>query len=268
MRTADQSQMEIALRAHFRRERCLAGRSEGHAAAVAALAAAAASEAGARDAGMGGLVRAAVKFFPRVFWAAPIAVVALAFALVLSGIPASQAEAALAASGPVLVAACLAGVVRARSCCMQELEASCLRNAVSVACVRFMVFGGATFLALAFACAVYASVVSAGAAAAYALAPYLVSAAGGLMFARKASSADASIAAVAWSAGVCAFCLLLKVAMPAAYEAAALWIWAVVSAASALWCAREVFGWLHLCVQGGIAPGSAGRVDALRMIRS
>lgn len=265
MRIAEKRQVEEALREHFRSERPSAGAHAGHVEAVAALAAAEAARAAGRGGGMGDLVRAAVRFSPRVFWAAPAVVVALAFALAFSGAPAHEAQAALVASGPVLVAACLAGVVRARSCLMQELEASCLRNTVSVACVRLAVFGVASLLALALACAACSAVVPAATAAAYALAPYLVAAAGGLMFARKVSTADATAAAIVWSVGIGALCLLLRIAVPAAYGAGVIWAWAAVSAAGALWLAREVARWLRLCAQGGIAPGGEERIGAFWM---
>ena len=262
MRFAEKRQLEGALREHFRCERLSAEEPAGHAEAAAALAAAETAKVAGRDAGTEGLVRAVIRFSPHAFWVASAAVVALALALAFSGAPPHEAQAVLVASGPALVAACLVGVVRARTCLMQELEASCLHNAASVACVRLMVFGGATILALAFACVACSAVVPAGAAVAYALGPYLVSAAGGLMLARKASSADASVAAIAWSGGVCACCLLLRVAVPVAYEAAMLWAWAVVSAAGAVWCAREVLGWLRFCAQGGIALEGTQRAEA------
>ena len=262
MRIAEKRQLEDALREHFRRERLSAEGPAGHVEAVATLAAAETAQAAGRDAGTEGLVRAVIRFSPHAFWVAPVAVVLLALALALSGAPAHEAQAALVASGPALVAACLVGVVRARSCLMQEIEASCLHNAASVACVRLIVFGGATILALAFACIACSAIIPTGAAVAYALAPCLVSAAGGFMLARKASSTDASVTVIAWSAGVCALCLLLRVAVPVAYEAAMLWAWAVVSAAGAMWCAREVLGWLRFCAQGGIAPEDTQRAEA------
>lgn len=231
MRFTEKRRLESALRERFRSERPSAGARAGHAGAVAALAAAEAARASGSGFGPGDLARAAVRFSPRAFWAAPAAVAALALALALSGAPAREAQAALVASGPVLVAACLAGVVRARSCLMQELEASCPRNAVSVACARLAVLGGATLLALAFACAVCSAAVPAG-------------------------------AAVAWSAGVGALCLLLGIAAPGAYCAGAVWAWAAVSAAGALWLAREAAGWLRLCAQGGVASESARRARA------
>lgn len=261
-RSDAQSDRSFAERAYESSGGRLAARAEGHAEFVAALAAAAASGAAASNAGFDGVVRAAVVSTPRAFWAAPAAVVVLALSLSFFGVSEQGMEAALVASGPVLVAACLAGVVRAKSCLMQELEASCLHNAVAVACARFAVLGGAAFLALAIACLACSAIVPAGAAAAYALAPCLVAAAGGLLLARRVSSADATVAAVAWSAGVCALCLLLRFSAPGAYEAAAVWAWAAVAAAGALWCAREVCAWLRLCAQGGISPASPVRGGA------
>ena len=98
---------------------------------------------------------------------------------------------------------------------------------------------------------------------AYALAPYFVSAAGGLALARRVATADAAVAAVAWSAGVCALCLLLRAALPGVYEAGALGMWAAVSTAGAIWLAREAVGWLRLCAEGAAASWSAARAGAL-----
>ena len=50
--------------------------------------------------------------------------------------------------------------------------------------------------------------------------------------------------------------------MPAAYSAGAVWAWAAVSAAGALWLAREAAGWLRLCAQGGVASEGARRARA------
>lgn len=257
MRITEKRRLESALREHFRRERPSSGAHAEHAEAVAALAAAEAARASGSDFRLSDLMRAVVRFSPRAFWVAPAAVVALALAL--SGAPVHEAQAVLVASGPVLVAACLAGVVRARSCLMQELESSCPRNAAAVACARLAIFGGASLLALALVCAACSAVVPAVAAAAYALAPYLVSAAGGLMLARKVAAADATVAVVVWSAVVGALCFLLGVAAPEAYCAGAVWAWAAASAAGALWLVREAADWLRLCAQGGIAPESACR---------
>lgn len=283
MRTKEKIQLENALRSHYLRERLdsatFGKHRESVAAAVAAevsagaAAAAAAPTAGTAAAGetaaaaamspkitarsimTGNLVRTAAKSTPRATWVAPVAVVALSFALAFLGVPEHEAEAVLVASGPILIAACLAGVVRARSCLMQELEASCLNNAVALACARLAVLGGATLLALALACAAFSAIVPAGIAAAYALAPCLASAAGGLMLARKVSSGDATVAAVTWCAGVCVLCVLLRLAFPTAYESAAIGAWGAVCVVGTLWCAYEVRSWLLLCAQGGIAIG-------------
>lgn len=263
MRSVGKRQAEDTLRQHYHRERRLAEEPTGRAEVVAALAAAEASRAAGRASRKGGFVRAAIKFSPRAFWAVPAVVVVLSLVLALAGASAREVEAALVSSGPVLVAACLTGVVRARSCRMQELEASCPHNAVAVACARLAVLGGAALLALAFACAASLAVIPVGAALAYALAPYLISAAGGLMLARRVAAADAAVAAVAWSAGVCALCLLLRAALPGAYEAGVLGVWAAASAAGAIWLAREMAGWLRLCAEGGASPWGATRAGAL-----
>lgn len=266
MRSREKKSLERSLRSLFHQERQAAPTSRQDRQELAEMAVAAVRGAAARDAGVRGLLWAAVRFLPLAFWAVPVAVVALSCALALSGAPAYAAETALTASGPILVAVCLAGVVRARTHLVQELEASCLNNAVAIACVRLAVFGGATLFALALACAACSLVVPAGTAAAYALAPYLVSAAGGLLLARKVASSDALIAAVAWAVGVCALCILLRVVLPEAYEGVALWAWAAAASAGALWCAREVHGWLRLCAQGGIALEKPDRASAFSLV--
>lgn len=263
MKAMEKKKLENALRSHYLQERQAAPPSARRREAVVRTAVSAAARAAAHDAGAAGLMRMAARFSPRAFWAVLAVVAALPCALTLSGASAYEAEAALVASGPVLVAACLAGVVRARSSLMQELEASCLNNAVALACARLAVLGGATLLALALACLACSAVVPLGTAAAYALAPYIVSASGGLMLARKVASGDATAAVVAWSAGVCALCVLLRFTFPSVFGDAVVWIWAAVSALGALWLACEVRGWLRLCAKGGVVLEKPVRVGLL-----
>lgn len=259
MKRADRTPLENALRAHYRNERALATPLEEHADEVAKMAASAASGPPAHRNGFAEIAKAAVGSAPRVFWAAPAAVIALALGLALSSAPAYEAEAALSASGSILAAAGLAGIVRARSCGMQELEASCLHNAVAIACARIAAFGTTSLLALALACIACSTVMPTGTAVAYALAPYLLSAAGGFMLARRVASGDSAAAAVIWSASICALCVLLRVAIPEAYCDAAIWAWAAASAAGALWCIRETARWLRFSTQGGCVPAKAAR---------
>lgn len=259
MRRSDRIVLEDALRDHYRGERARDARLANREKAVADLAASAVSERSPQPGWPPRLIGIALGSSPRASWLAPAAVLALALAFGLSGTPVREAEAALASSGPVLAAASLAGVVRARSCGMQELEASCMHNSVAVACARLAAFGTACLVALAASCAACASIVPFGAAAAYALAPYLIAAAGGLMLARKASSGDAALAATAWSAGVFASCLLLRAFAPGAYGTAAVWIWAAVAAVGVLWLCREFARWMRLSAEGGCAPEPAAQ---------
>ena len=76
MRITEKRRLESALRERFRSERPSAGANAGHAGAVAALAAAEAARVSGSGFGAGGLARAAVRFSPRAFWAAPAAVAA------------------------------------------------------------------------------------------------------------------------------------------------------------------------------------------------
>lgn len=259
----DRRQTESALRAHYRSERDLAKPSPGDIERAAALAAAAvAGQRGAHRASAFELATAVMRFSPKAFWLVPAAVVVLACALAATGTPSHGAEAVLVASGPALAAACLACVVRARSLGMQEMEASCVHNAFAVACARLTVCGCAALVALAIACAACSTVVPVGTAAAYALAPCLVSAAGGFALARRVASVDSAMAAIVWSAGVGALCILLRFAAPVFYADAAVWAWAAAAAAGALWCAREVVCWLRLSLQGGCAPDRAARIGS------
>ena len=251
MRKDGMAVLENALREHYRSEREVEPLAADRKRKAADLAALAASERSPRPGRPTGPMRTALGSSPCAFWLAPAAVVALALALGLSGAPAHEAEAVLVASGPALAAASLAGVVRARSCGMQELEASCLHNSASVAFSRLMAFSISSLLALAVACIASARIIPASSSAAFSLAPFLLSAAGGLMLARKVPSADAAVAAVAWPAGVCALCILLKVAVPEAYCTAAVWIWAAAASAGALWLVREALRWMRLSAEGG-----------------
>lgn len=251
MRKGEMAALENALREHYRSEReaePLAAERKRKAADLAALAA---SERPYRHDGIPGLAWAAIRSTPAAFWAPAAAVVALAVALALFGARVHEAETVLVASGPALAAASLAGVVRARSNRMQELEASCLHNSASVAFSRLMAFSTLSLLALAVACIASARIIPASSSAAFSLAPFLLSAAGGLMLARKVPSVDAAIAAVAWPAGVCALCILLRVSVPEAYCAAAVWIWAAAASAGALWLVREALRWIRLSAEGG-----------------
>lgn len=191
---------------------------------------------------------------PRMFWLAPASVIVLSLVLAHAGVSAHEAEAVLAGSGAWMAAAGLVGIVRAKSSRMQELEASCLHNSVAVASSRLLAFGAVALTVLALTCIACASVVPIWIAAAHALAPYLLSAAGGLMLARRAASSNALLAGAAWSAGVLAACLMVMIAAPAAYEAAACWAWAMAVAVGALWLGREVVCWLRMSAEGGCAP--------------
>ena len=83
------------------------------------------------------------------------------------------------------------------------------------------------------------------------------------MLARRVSSGDAALAAVAWSVVVLALCILLRMAVPEAYGAAAVWVWAAVAAAGALWLCREAVRWMGLSAEGGCAPVQAARSSML-----
>lgn len=251
MRKGETAALEKALREHYRNEREVEPLAADRKRRSEDLAALAASERPCRHDAIPRLAWAAIRSTPPAFWTPATAVVALAVALALFGSRAHEAEAVLVASGPALAAASLAGVVRARSNRMQELEASCLHNSASVAFSRLMAFSVSSLLALAVASIASARIIPASSSAAFSLAPFLLSAAGGLMLARKVPSADAAVAAVAWPAGVCALCVLLRVSVPEAYCAAAVWIWAAAASAGAIWLAREAIRWVRISAEGG-----------------
>lgn len=181
-------------------------------------------------------------------WALHAALVLLAVACALSGIGAGTAAAVL---GAALALATLAEVTRSRSCGMAELEAACPVNAQAVACARALVLCCAD----AFAVALLAVLAGPAGGAPWAvlaqgLAPYLAALGAGLLVARRVASPDATVAAVAAAAGVCAACVVARTVCPAAFGPAAALAWWGAAAAALAFAAVESRAWLRAAASG------------------
>ena len=181
-------------------------------------------------------------------WALHAALALLAAAWVPSGVGVGTVAAAL---GAALALASLAGVTRSRSCGMAELEAACPVNAQAAACARGLVLCCADALVITLFAALAGPAGGAPwAVLAQGLAPYLAALGAGLLAARRVASPDATVAAVAAAAGVCAACVLARTVWPAAFgPAAALAWWAAVAAALAF-AVAEARAWLRAAASG------------------
>ncbi len=158
----------------------------------------------------------------------------------VSGLYACLAAAAIAVCGlPQATASRLYGVV--------ELERSCKHDARSVAAARMAVLACANALGIAL---IAASVSYAHADTSLvfslvcAFAPYCLTAAGCLVAVRRMGGAGALAAAAAWGAVVVGAAYFAVSYMPWLYEQAALWVWALVAAASSAWMLVEARLWL------------------------
>lgn len=181
---------------------------------------------------------------PRACWLVAAACVALACWAASRGVDGSGALLVMSLAGLALALACLPALVSAKACGMAELEGSCAFNAHAVACARLLVLGGASALAL-LACALACSALQPlWLLAAHAAAPYLACCAGGLLVARRTSSADAMGATVAWCLASCAGFAVLHTAFPGVLDAASEGLWYAALAVSAAWFWREAALWL------------------------
>lgn len=189
-------------------------------------------------------------------WALHALLVLLAVPCALSGVGGTVA----AALGAALALASLAGVTRSRSCGMAELEAACPVNAQAAACARGLVLCCADALALALLAALAGPAGGAPwAVLAQGLAPYLAALGAGLLAARRAASPDATVAAVAAAAGVCAACVLARTVCPSAFGPAAALAWWAAAAAALAFAAVQARAWLRAAASGfADAPAPAG----------
>lgn len=167
-------------------------------------------------------------------WLAALATLALPAVSSAAGAGGEGVLAAAAVSGALAAAAVLPEIVSGRSCGMWELESACLRNASSVAFARLAITGSAAAAALLVGALLCSAATPAWVVLAHSLAPFLVAAAGGLGVARRARSADALWASIAWTGGVLAASLSARSLAPAAYSVAAAGVWALAAAAAAL----------------------------------
>ena len=190
-------------------------------------------------------------------WALHALLVLLAVPCALSGVGVGTVAAAL---GAALALASLAGVTRSRSCGMAELEAACPVNAQAAVCARGLVLCCADALAIALLAAFAGPAGGAPwAVLAQGLAPYLAALGAGRLAARRAASPDATVAAVAAAAGVCAACVLARTVCPAAFGPAAALAWWAAAAAALAFAAVQARAWLRAAASGfADAPAPAG----------
>lgn len=181
-------------------------------------------------------------------WGLHALLVLLAVAWTPSGIGAGTVVAAL---GAALALASLTGVTRSRSCGIAELEAACPVNAQAAMCARGFVLCCADALAFVFLAALASSVGGASwATLAQALAPYFAALGSGLLAARRAASADATVAAVAAAGGVCAACILVRVFCPAVFGPAATLAWWAAAALALTFATVQARAWLRAAASG------------------
>lgn len=175
-------------------------------------------------------------------WALHAVIVLLAALLVLSGVRIAPGAGALSAA---LAVASLAELTRSRSCGMVELEAACVVNAQAIVCARAIVLGCTDAALMLLLTALTAIGPTVWLMVAQICAPYLLAAGAGLCAARRASSADATVAAGAAATGVCAACVILRVLWPAAFAPAAGAAWALAALLAFAFALFEMRAWIR-----------------------
>ena len=158
---------------------------------------------------------------------------------------ASATLVSLSGLGAALALCSLPEMVSARTDNMDELEGSCVFNAHAVFCARLVIFGCASALVCAVGVLLCTGAGPAWALLAHATAPYFASCAGGLLVARRVSSASAGMATLLWAALVGMLCAVAWTLEPGLYGQAASGVWVAAAVVAALWCAREVGCWLR-----------------------
>ena len=251
MRRREERALEDALRDHYR---AAPGTAAAPRALVEAVAAEMARPARPRAAEV---VAGQARRVGAGAWALHAALVLLAVPCALSGVGVGTVAAAL---GAALALASLAGVTRSRSCGMAELEAACPVNVQAAACARGLVLCCADALAIALIATLAGPAGGAPwAVLAQGLAPYLAALGAGLLAARRAASPDATVAAVAAAAGVCAVCVPARSLCPAAFGPAAALAWWAAAAAALAFAAAEARAWLRAAASGfADVPAPAG----------
>ena len=206
-------------------------------------------------------VGAQVRFVGWQAWVAQAGVVALMASVCTSGTGGRTVAAATSLLAATSAAIGLPWLLASRAHGMAELERSCPFGAGSVALARLLVLGVAS--ALAMTGILVAAPALAGAdpvlMAVRAAAPYLLSCAGALALGMRSSRTDAILAGVAWVTLVAAASCAVYAAVPAAYDAASTWVWAVASGVGAAWSLTEAIAWVRACAYGRAPlPNRAG----------
>ena len=252
MRREERTSLEARLRASLRPPEAPASPAL-HAAVRAAVA-----SSGPRLSAAGFLACQARFVRPRC-WTSFAACLALCLIVARASTDSSAALVSLSGLGTFLALCSLPEMVSARTGNMDELEGSCVFNAHAVFCARLVIFGCASALACAVGVLLCAGAGPAWALLAHAAAPYFASCAGGLLVARRVSSASAGTATLLWTTLVGAVCVVAWTVEPRLYAQAASGVWVVAAVAAALWCAYEVSCWLRATT----APAETTRlVDA------
>ncbi|HIU04223.1 MAG TPA: hypothetical protein IAD14_01955 [Candidatus Coprousia avicola] len=180
-------------------------------------------------------------------WALHVGLVLLAVPCALSGVGTGVASAVL---GAVLALSTLVSITRSRSCGMAELEAACPVNAQAAACARALVLCCADALAIGLLAVIAGAGSAPWAVFPQGLAPYLAAFGAGLLVARRAASADATVGAVAAAVAVCAACVVAQTVYPAVFGPAAAVAWWAASAAAFFFAVVEVRAWLRAAASG------------------
>lgn len=196
-----------------------------------------------------GFLRTQMRFVRPATWAAFALIAAFVAVVCRMQDGAVSSPQLLSTAGALLALTCLMSVTRAKAFGMAELESACPFNAVSVALAHLLMMGAASALVLVIG-ALSLGDQGAVQGVLWMGAPYLVACAGGLMCARRASSADSRTAAMVWAACAVAVSALLYFAAPSAYASAVVWVWALVFAGAGVWCVAEVRAWIA-CSAGG-----------------
>lgn len=247
--------LESLVRRAYHSERLPAG-NEGREAVVGAMMREARScrRADRLDA-LASFVGAQVRFVGWRAWAAQTVVVVLMAAVCTSGAGGRTVAAATSLLAATSAAIGLPWLLASRAQGMAELERSCPFGAGSVALARLLVLGMASALSLTGILVVAPALAGTDPVitAVRAAAPYLLSCAGALALGMRSSRTDAALAGVTWVTLVAASSCAVYAAVPAAYDAASVWVWGVASGVSAAWSLAEAISWVRACAYG-MAP--------------
>lgn len=242
----DRARLKRALRDHYRAQNAALSADVPTAVVwgLAARAAKAATRAADRPP-LPAFVLSQVRYVRWPVWAVYAAVLAASCAAAPLFGDSRRGLLALSFAGASLGMAFLAGVVGSKAHRMAELEASCLFNAQAVALARLVAVGGAGLAVLALCTVALSAELSFVRAVGRAFAPFFASCAGGMLVARRLSSADALAGAVAWAVVVCGTSVVLCAASPFAASAASTGVWTGAAFLCGVWCVREAACWVR-----------------------